>query len=315
MIYTVTGAMPARHFGRILMHEHVCCASNDLLHTFGKQWLDKERLAAYAGRILAAMRGESGLGLFVDGTPIDLGRDVRLLQEVSALSGVPIVASTGLYWFPSCVTAGRSPQEIASWFLAEWQNGMEGTEAKPGILKCATEESALTDDNRRRLTALGIAQRESGLPLYVHSSYQAHVAEEQLRILREAGADPEKILFGHAARRPDADCLATLLKAGCYVTMDQCHCVPHGAAEIGGCLAELWRRGYGKQLLLANDLCIYSDFASRDSSGLELTETCQKERFFSTLSRVGASFCEAGGNAERWEQMFCENPVRALDVS
>ena len=125
MINTVNGQIEKQLFGTVLIHEHIRCASNDLLHIFGKKWLDENRLADFASEILIRMKEKYGLGLWVDGTPIDLGRDVALLKKVSEKSGVPIVASTGLYYFPSLYTQGHSESEIAAWFIDEFENGME----------------------------------------------------------------------------------------------------------------------------------------------------------------------------------------------
>ena len=77
---------------------------------------------------------------------------MRILRAVSEKSGVDIVASSGLYYFENCYTMSRSEDEIASWFIDEFKLGIEGTDIKPGILKCASQDT-ITDNNRKRLRA------------------------------------------------------------------------------------------------------------------------------------------------------------------
>ena len=139
MIYTVTGIKEKTDYGKVLMHEHIGCISNDMIQAFGKEWLDKKKLADFAVDILKMMKTKYGVGMIVDGTPIDLGRDIMLIKEVSERADMPIVASTGLYHYPSQITTTNDAEEIASWFIGEFENGIEGTDIKPGILKVASD--------------------------------------------------------------------------------------------------------------------------------------------------------------------------------
>ena len=313
MIYTVNGAVFKKDFGNILVHEHIGCMSNDLLHIFGKNWLDKDKLADFAADILKSIGETYGVGLFVDGTPIDLGRDVALLKSVSDKSGIPIVASTGLYHYPSLYTSGHSETEIASWFISEWENGMEGTGIKPGILKCATD-AEITVDNRKRLKAMAITQKETNLPLYVHSSHRGDIVENQLEILFEEIKNPEKIIFGHTAQNAEYDYLAKILDKGVYICMDQCHCTRFSISDIGKTLVKLCENGYAGKILLSNDLCMYTDFGTRKNTGFHWTVHQQTENFGHILRIVHESFLNSGGNADDWNKMFKENPLKVLDI-
>lgn len=313
MIYTVNGAVFGKTFGNVLIHEHIGCMSNDLLHIFGKNWLDKNKLADFTSEILKNIADKYGVGLFVDGTPIDLGRDVTLLKSVSEKSGIPIVASTGLYHYPSIYTSGHSETEIASWFISEWENGMEETGIKPGILKCATD-AEITADNRKRLKAMAIAQRETNLPIYVHSSHRGDIVENQLEILFEEIKNPEKVILGHTAQNPDYDYLAKLLDKGVYICMDQCHCTGHSISDIGKTLVKLCENGYGGKIMLSNDLCMYTDFGTRKNTGFHFSAEEQTRNFGHIFETVYESFVSSGGNIRDWEMMFKENPINVLDI-
>ena len=158
MIQTVTGTLSKNFDGNVLMHEHIRCVSNDMLKAFGNKWLDGEALIERSLKIFTLLKEQYGVDLLVDGTPMDLGRDVRFLKELSLRSGIKIIASSGLYVYPSMVTLIKSEEDMAGWFLEEVERGIENTSIKPGILKCATDNFGITEENARRIGALGQVQ-------------------------------------------------------------------------------------------------------------------------------------------------------------
>lgn len=313
MIYTVKGTLNVSECGNVLMHEHIGCIANDLLDIFKDKWLDKKELVEFAVKILKNLKKQYGVGLFVDGTPIDLGRDVFLIKEVSEKADIPIVVSSGLYYFPSLYTSGRSEAEIASWFIKEFEEGIEGTNIKPGILKAASDGGAISSDNKKRLTAMGIVQKETNLPIYLHSAHNGNT-KMQLEILQRNISDSEKIIVGHTGQKPDAEYLEGILSEGCYICMDQCHCTNYSMQAVGNALAVLCKRGYSDKILLSNDLCIYSDFTPRANNGLNLSVTRHTEKFGHIFEDVYNSFTENGGREKDWNKMMRENPIKVLNV-
>lgn len=314
MIRTVTGDIPKASATRALIHEHISCASNDFIKAFGTKWLDRRELAVYAADVLVGMRERHGLSLMVDGTPIDLGRDVQLMRDVSLASGVSIVASSGFYWHPSFETNCNSANDLAEWLLMDCEVGMEGGNIKPGILKCADGLLGMNEAVVKRHAAVGIVQSKTGLPLYAHCEHVGEQTFEQIELLTHHGAAPERIIIGHAAHRPDADYLARILDMGCYVTMDQCHCFPDRLEEIAQCLVTLCERGYGERILLGNDYCIHSDFAARRYNGMHLDKQRQLDKFGHVFCEVHDAFLAAGGKQEDYERMLTSNTWNVLDV-
>ena len=122
MIQTVTHCLKKEELGKSLVHEHISCVSNDMLMAFGDKWLSDEELIARALKIISAMKDIYGLDTIVDGTPIDLGRNAGVLKRLSELSGVNIIASAGLYHYPTFVTAANEEKTIAEWFSDEIKN-------------------------------------------------------------------------------------------------------------------------------------------------------------------------------------------------
>ena len=122
----------------------------DFIKAFGKKWLDRDLLARYAADVLINAKKEYNIGLIVDGTPIDLGRDISLLKKVSEESGVEIVASSGFYWFPSFEFTSNDARYIGELIIHECENGMEETGIKPDILKCAAGYLGFSNEISKR---------------------------------------------------------------------------------------------------------------------------------------------------------------------
>lgn len=313
MIQTVTGQISKNEIsGNTLIHEHISCVSNDMLHAFGKRWLDKDVLIEHCSKILAIMRKNYGLELMVDGTPLDLGRDAKVLKEVSERSGVKIVASSGLYIYPSMVTLSNTEEDIAGWFLDEALNGMENTSIKPGILKCATDNSGISEENERRIGALGRVQAKSNLPLYIHTLHQEGTVKKALEILMDRGANPQKIIIGHLDDSCDYEYIKKLLDYGCYVSFDRRHYTSDYTETVAKTLVKLCECGYSKRLLVSDDCCLYSDFC-RDGSKWTRPEDI-KDTLAYVFEDLKNAFIKYGGEKSAYDRITSQNALCIMDV-
>src|SRR5437867_435746 len=90
---TVLGPLDTSQLGVTLAHEHVVVTSAGIPHVF-PEFVDRAGSIETAVEELRGAHAE-GLRTIVDVTTFDLGRDVRLLAEVSRRSGVQIVCATG----------------------------------------------------------------------------------------------------------------------------------------------------------------------------------------------------------------------------
>lgn len=305
MIYTVTGTVRKADFGKACVHEHICVVSNDMRHTFGTSWFDRERVISLATDVLK----KSGFGLFVDGTPCDLGRDVSILKAVSEKSGVKIVASTGFYYYPDLFTVNRAPIELANWIIKECRDGMEGTDIKPGMLKCASNGSELSNDAKKRLSAMAIVQKETGLSMYVHCCHGGD-AMDAINVLTESGANPEKLIIGHCGLNPDSDYLEGILSKGCYIAMDQNYC-SRRKEEIPKALTQLCKKGYVERICLSSDHCIYSDFTDGENTGMSKTVEEHLAILDYQQEKIHSLF---EGSKEDWDKMMGQNIIDILDI-
>lgn len=71
----------------------------------------------------------------VDGTPVNLGRDIRLIREVARRTGLNFIASTGFYYQEEPWLYFRDEEEIYDLLMGDCADGISGTGSKPGILK------------------------------------------------------------------------------------------------------------------------------------------------------------------------------------
>ncbi len=314
MIKTVLGDIKNID-GSILMHEHIQCVSDSMLRILGNKWLDEKQMEDYASEVLSAIKKDFGVSVYVDGTPSDLGRNAKLLKNISKRTGVHIVASSGLYHFPSALTSARTPEQLAGIFLSECFNGLEGTDIRPGILKCAAGGSQLTDDEKVRLTAIGITQKKTGLAIYVHSCHKENVTNEIIDILTESGVEPRKIVIGHAALRPNADFLEAIIKRGCYICIDQCFPENKEILEKTAiAVSELCSRGFEDNIICSLDRCIYSDFAPEDNTGLNHSTDYHISNIAFLFEGMFPAFERHGCTKKQCKKFVHDNPLKILNI-
>lgn len=217
MVQTVFGAINDSDLGSVLSHEHVACFNPSMRMGFGEFWFNKEDVIEKAAAMFRQAKDECGITTVVDATPLDLGRDIKILREVSIRSGIQIIASSGMYYNEEVFLIGKSPARFARFFINECENGIDGTTAKPGILKCATGNQGFTDTNVMLLSTMSIVQKETQLPLYAHNTHSNKTAYRQLELFEKNGVDLHKVIIGHCSDSSDIPYLEDILRCGCFL--------------------------------------------------------------------------------------------------
>jgi phosphotriesterase-related protein len=88
-------------------------------------------------------------------------------------------------------------------FVMELAEGVGPNRIRAGLIgEIATGHRAIDPVEARVLTAAALAQRETGAPIATHALF-TRIGLDQLDILEAAGADPGKVLIGHADTCPD----------------------------------------------------------------------------------------------------------------
>ncbi|WP_269523573.1 hypothetical protein [Coraliomargarita parva] len=310
-VETVLGPVAAEDLGPTLIHEHILCSSLSLYHYFGERWFRREDVIQTATNKLRRLAQRHGVRTVVDGTPLNLTRDLRLLAEVSRRSGVHLVASTGFYYYDDFSYSRFPAEDLASYLVDECKYGAEDSSIRPGILKCAVEE--MTSAARYLLEAVGRAQSATGLPLFVHTAPTRRNTHEVLDLLQSAGATLGKIIVGHCGDTDNISYVREILARGCWVEIDrlrrnQPEVLARKAAMVAS-LAEDWLH----RLLISHDYICYDnlqDEKTRHRS--EPFEDADYDGLCLIHDEVLPMLRCDGIEEEQVQQLLCINPRTVL---
>ncbi|MCK1329145.1 phosphotriesterase-related protein [Bradyrhizobium sp. CW9] len=255
MVQTVTGPIPAERLGRTLMHEHLFIAfpgaAFDPLAKFDCAEFTKDAVLR-----LLKLRSEHGVRTLVDPCPIELGRDVTLMKEISEQSGMQIVCTTGFYYekmgLPSYWRA-RSVEEIAELYVSEITKGIGDTGVKAGAIKVSTGAPTITEQEMRFVSAACVAQKATGVPIITHTTMGCQGPEQQ-QLFAEAGIAARHCLIGHSCCNDDPAYHRRIVDAGSYIGFDQIGMFYYRTDEIrADNLVKLVRDGFRAQIMMSMD--------------------------------------------------------------
>ena len=255
-IHTVLGEINANDIGTVLSHEHVVCVSHAMKIGFGDNWFSTSEVIDTAVQALQQAKTECGVDTIIDGTPLNLGRDVPMLQEISRRSGVNIILSTGLYYTEDYFLRAKTPEFLSQFFIDECVNGIANTGIKPEFLKCATNDNGVTPLNRKSLETMAIVQRETDLPLFAHNHHATKTPYEQIKVFEKQRVNLEKVIIGHCSDSNDIHYLEDFLRQGCYLGFDRIHA---NCFDIAKTICTLIERGWEDKLLFSHDWAVFID--------------------------------------------------------
>jgi phosphotriesterase-related protein len=220
VVQTVRGPVEASKLGFTLPHEHICASSAGFLQTWPEFFGGRAQFISKVVARLKAVRDEGGVDTIVDVTPADVGRDIRLIEEVSRKSGMHIVACTGHWLYPSLSMGARTADELADFFVLEIERGIEGTDIKPGVIKVATDHEGVTPFLEKALRAAARASKSTGIPVTTHTYAADRIGEKQADIFESEGLHPAMVCLGHCDDSNDMAYLTGLAKRGYTIGMD-----------------------------------------------------------------------------------------------
>lgn len=226
-VETVLGPIDVARLGFTLSHEHIAAASAGMWQAWPEFFGGRAQFVNVAVDQLKEAKDE-GVDSLIDVTTIDLGRDIRLLEEIARKSGMQIVACTGHWIDPSRSMNARTADELAEFFVREIQRGIEGTDIKAGIIKVGTGNT-VDPFGEKALRAAARASKATGVPVTTHSPGADRLGEKHAVIFESEGLSPAKACIGHTDNSA-ADYQLGLVKRGYYLGMDQ---VPRGGPPAG----------------------------------------------------------------------------------
>jgi phosphotriesterase-related protein len=251
----------------------------------------------------------------VDVTTFDLGRDVRLLAEVSRRSGVQIVCATGTWRDIPRAFWNESPDTIARLYAREIEEGIEGTGIKAGIIKVANDVEGVTPEGEIVLRAAARAHRATGAPISTHTWAPGRVGEQQARIFEDEGVDLSRVYIGHSNDTTDLDYLLGLLRRGAWLGLDrfpgrQTETTPdwRGRTETARALIEA---GFAHRIMLGHDrsVTITHDHPERR----EARRRANPDGYLFIARHVLPLLRQLGVAEETIHQITVENPRRFFE--
>jgi 5-phospho-D-xylono-1,4-lactonase len=179
VIRTIGGDLPAELAGPTYVHEHLIIDTPLVAETMPQIHLHSvDEAVAELQTCVAA-----GVRTMVDAMPAASGRDPERLSRISVLSGVRVVAATGLhtarYYQDVPWTEVESPEQMADRFVADIEVGIdrhdyrgetvERTGVRAGVVKVAALGARLTVREERLFEAGAMTWSRTGAPVLTHT--------------------------------------------------------------------------------------------------------------------------------------------------
>jgi phosphotriesterase-related protein len=267
---------------------------------------------------VAAARGlvERDVKTICDPSCMFLGRNIELMQGVSRETGLQIVPCTGIYTYeplPQFLLT-RDPDAIADLFVHDIEEGIQGTEAKAGFLKCAADEPGVTENIEKVHRAIARASNRTGTPIMAHSRPASETGPRQIEIFEEEGVDLSRVQIAHTGDTDDLDYIERLLEKGVFIGMDRFGLelfLPFDK-RIATVLA-LLERGYADRMFLSADACATIDWYPLDTDKQLIEAGLVKDWTMNMVpDRVIPALREGGMSDEQLETMLVTNAKRWL---
>jgi phosphotriesterase-related protein len=237
-----------------------------------------------------------GVTCIVDGGHEDMGRDLDFLRQLSAKSGMPIVASCGYYaqpFYPPKI-ATMTEEEILDDLLHTARTQPVGALGEIGTW------DVMTADERKVFRAVGKAHLATNLPIFTHTAY-GKGAIEQLDVLESVGVKPQRIAIGHVGglTDPKVEVVKEICKRGAFVGYDR----QGGAGDARNVtqVQALIEAGYAGNLMFASDLSLAAQLVHNHGAG-----------YAKTLTVFVPKLRAAGVKDETLHQILVDNPRRFL---
>lgn len=179
-IPTATGQVFPEQMGITSVHEHIVMPTDPV---------QREKSFAFAVSELKKAKA-LGLNTIMDVGPPD---EIKGIKEVSEASGVNVVCCTGFYLLKD-EQQTLSVEDFENHMRREVEEGIQGTQIRPGVIKLSTRKLPITDAEKNLLIAGARIQKRYGLTICTHA---VSGCAEQQQILERAGADLRHCYFSH----------------------------------------------------------------------------------------------------------------------
>jgi phosphotriesterase-related protein len=319
-INTVLGAISPDALGLTLAHEHIIAGYSGWECDALSRPFDRNKIVKICLKALEPVK-QFGVKSIIDATPIDLGRDVEVMKEVSEKLGINIICSTGMYtndlgkWayykHRSRNKIGDIATELYDTYLSELTKGVGTTGIKAGVIKVATGLRNISDCELASLKAAARAQKETGAPIISHTE-GGTMGPEQVDVLVSEGANPKKIMCGHMCGNGSTEYQLAVLKRGVNVSFDRfgIEMIMPDAVRTAT-LIGLLGLGYADRILISHDYigCGLGRGGVMPEEGRKLLANWSYTHIFRNII---PALKKAGITEQQINMMTVENPKKLL---
>jgi len=304
-IHTVNGPIETSALGLILPHEHLF---TDLRgpHVPGYARGDPDQVAKVVVPYLAEIAAQ-GVTALVECSTVGVGRNLPVLQRLAESTPVRIVAPTGVYRDAYIPQALRSASEadLASLWIRELTEGIEGTSIRAGFIKLAMSDDGPTALEVRNLRAAVRASEATGCVIASHT-LGGRVAREEMAVLAAAGLDLNRFIWVHAQTESDISILKEAAGRGAFVELDTVGAPFQSQEELLETALALTEAELIDHLLLSHDAGWYNP-ARADG----LPDDGYRG-YTALVKQFIPALLKAGITEEQERQITVQNPVRAF---
>lgn len=299
---TVNGPTPISNIGFALSHEHI-------MSNFGKDISETSEYdeAALLNQVIPYLEKIKSLGVntIFDCTTAYFGRRVDLLQTIGDSTGLQIITNTGFYgavddrYVPE-IAYNSTPEEISELWVDEFENGIDGTNIKPGFIKLAFNDGTPSEIDKRLFKAGIITHLETGMTLAVHTGNNPGAVEKQLNLLQQYGVSPEAWIWTHAHTSDNLDLLVEIAQKGGWISLDRVN-----TSNIQSTVD--WLQRFKSEKLLHKILL------SHDGNGFPGGGDIRP--FEAIMNDLIPAFQENNFTDEEINQLFVQNPKKAFSIN
>ena len=305
LVNTVRGTVDAADLGVTLTHEHLI---SDWTRTYSEPTGDAERARFHApvtpamnwlltdspaccldnGRqddpdaTVAELANFTAAGgrTVIDCTNADMGRDPAGLAVISERAEVNVVMGSGWYVhaYHDSRRATATVERLYDELVSEFTHGVASTGLKPGIIGEIGVSPRFVAAERAQLRAAARAQRELGVPLFIHlPGWQRRAFEVLEIVLDEEGVPPGAVVLCHMdPSGADVAYQRAVAARGVWLEFDMIGMGLFYAGEgqspapdqTAAAVAGLIRDGHGTRILLSHDLATKNMWTRNGGNGL-----------------------------------------------
>ncbi|WP_339289939.1 phosphotriesterase [Paenibacillus sp. FSL W8-0187] len=267
-IQTVLGPIRPEELGVCACHEHLYVDLSRIkknedtcLQDTGLVLDDLQSFYSYGGRAIVEVTNDG------------MGRNAQKLAEISKVSNIHIVASTGCYKDPFIPEDKLhwNRDQFAEWMIREIGSGIADTSIKPGVIgEIGSSLNEFKPVETELFHGAVAAAKETGLPLSTHTTLGT-CALEQIELFIGEGMPLDQVIIGHQDLNEQDDVVLDVLKAGAFVAMDTIGKENYRSdnARLES-LLKFIEQGYEDQLLLSTDLTRKSHLRALGGQGYDV---------------------------------------------